>query len=71
MEFAILTAGYLGFGADVSIKADVSAYYIDTPLSGSAINRWRGGRLEKITAGPSRRAPQSSPIRAVGERVGA
>jgi AraC-like DNA-binding protein len=30
---------------------DVPAYYIEAPLSGTAVNMWRDGRLEKTTAG--------------------
>lgn len=52
VQFPIMTAGYLHFGADVAVTADdVSAYYIDTPLSGSAVNQWRDGRVERTTAG--------------------
>jgi hypothetical protein len=37
LELPLLTAGYLGFGAHITIRADdVTAYYIDAPLSGSA-----------------------------------
>lgn len=52
LELPLLTAGYLGFGADISIRADdVTAYYIDAPLSGSAVSRWRDGGLVKTTIG--------------------
>jgi AraC-like DNA-binding protein len=51
-ELPMLTAGYLHFGTDVCIRGDdVPAYYIEAPLSGTAVNVWRDGRLEKTTAG--------------------
>ncbi|WP_068176398.1 AraC family transcriptional regulator [Mycobacterium sp. UM_CSW] len=51
-QLPLITAGYLGFGADVTVRAnDVTAYYIDAPLSGSAVNRWRDGELVKTTTG--------------------
>jgi AraC-like DNA-binding protein len=51
-EFPMLTAGYLHFGTDVCIRGDdVPAYYVEAPLSGTALNSWRDGRLEKTTAG--------------------
>lgn len=52
VQLPLITAGYLGFGADVTIRAqEVTAYYIDAPLSGRAVNRWRDGELFKATAG--------------------
>jgi len=52
LQLPLLTAGYLGFGADISIRADdVAAYYIDTPLSGTAVSRWRDGGLVTATLG--------------------
>jgi hypothetical protein len=52
VQLPLLTAGYLGFGADIAIRADdVTAYYIDAPLSGSAVSRWRDGGLVKATIG--------------------
>src|ERR1700730_19038693 len=52
LQLPLLTAGYLGFGADIAIRADdVTAYYIDAPLSGRAVSRWRDGRLVKTTTG--------------------
>jgi AraC-like DNA-binding protein len=52
LQLPLLTAGYLGFGADIAIRADdVTAYYIDAPLSGRAVSRWRDGGLVKTTAG--------------------
>ena len=52
LQLPLLTVGYLGFGADVAIRADdVTAYYIDAPLSGSAVSRWRDGGLVKTTTG--------------------
>lgn len=51
-ELPMLTAGYLHFGADVSIGGDdIPAYYIEAPLSGTAVNRWRDGCLEKTAQG--------------------
>jgi AraC-like DNA-binding protein len=51
-ELPMLTAGYLHFGTDISIGGDdIPAYYIEAPLSGTAVNAWRDGRLEKTTAG--------------------
>ena len=51
VELALFTAGYLGFGADVTIQADdVTAYYIDVPLSGRAMSRWRDGGFVNTTA---------------------
>ena len=51
-ELPMLTAGYVHFGTDVCIRGDdVPAYYIEAPLSGTAVNVWRDGRLEKTTAG--------------------
>lgn len=52
LQLPLLTAGYLGFGVDVTIRADdVTAYYIDAPLSGRAVSRWRDGGLVKTTTG--------------------
>ena len=52
VQLPLLTAGYLGFGADVSIRADdVTDYYIDVPLSGRAVSRWRDGGLVKTATG--------------------
>lgn len=52
VQLPLFTAGYLGFGADIAIRADdVSAYYIDTPLSGLAVSRWSDGGLVKTTTG--------------------
>jgi AraC-like DNA-binding protein len=52
LQLPMLTAGYLGFGAHVAIRADdVTAYYIDSPLSGRAVSRWRDGGLVKTTMG--------------------
>ena len=52
LQMSLLTAGYLGFGADIAIRADdVTAYYIDAPLSGRAVSRWRDGGLVKTTTG--------------------
>src|ERR1700730_10334527 len=52
LQLPLLTAGYLGFGADIAIRADdVTAYYIDAPLSGRAVSRWRDGGLVKTTTG--------------------
>jgi AraC-like DNA-binding protein len=48
----LLTAGYLGFGVDVAIRADdVTAYYVDAPVSGRAVSRWRDGGLVETTTG--------------------
>ncbi|BBZ47218.1 AraC family transcriptional regulator [Mycobacterium parmense] len=52
VQLPLITAGYLGFGADVTIRAnDVTDYYIDAPLSGRAVSRWRDGQLVKTTNG--------------------
>ena len=52
LELPMLTVGRLGFGVDIEIRADeVTAYYIDTPLSGTATNRWRDGDSVETTAG--------------------
>jgi AraC-like DNA-binding protein len=52
LELPQLTVGYLGFGVDVAIRADdVTAYYIDAPLSGTAVSRWRDGGLVTTTVG--------------------
>jgi AraC-like DNA-binding protein len=52
LQLPLLTAGYLGFGADITIRAnDVTAYYIDVPLSGRAVSRWRDGGLVSTTTG--------------------
>jgi AraC-like DNA-binding protein len=52
LQLPLLTAGYLGFGADISIRADdVTDYYIDAPLSGRAVSRWRDGKLVKTAVG--------------------
>lgn len=52
VQLPLLTAGYLGFGADIAIRADdVTAYYIDAPLSGRAVSRWRDGGLVETTTG--------------------
>lgn len=52
LQLPMLTAGYLGFGVHVAIRADdVTAYYIDAPLSGRAISRWPDGGLVKTTMG--------------------
>lgn len=52
LQLPLLTAGYLGFGADITIRAnDVTAYYIDAPLSGKAVSRWRDGGLIKTATG--------------------
>jgi AraC-like DNA-binding protein len=52
LQLPLLTAGYLGFGVDVAIRADdVTAYYIDAPLSGRAVSRWRDGGLIETTIG--------------------
>src|ERR1700744_4863919 len=52
LQFPLLTAGSRGFGADIAIRADdVTAYYIDAPLSGRAVSRWRDGGLVKTTTG--------------------
>lgn len=52
LQLPLMTAGYLGFGADITIRAnDVTAYYIDAPLSGRAVNRWRDGELVKTRTG--------------------
>src|SRR3984885_8847428 len=52
LQLPLLTAGYLGFGVDIAIRADdVTAYYIDAPLSGRAVSRWRDGGVGKTTIG--------------------
>jgi hypothetical protein len=43
-ELPMLTARYLHLGTDVCIRADdVPAYYIEAPLSDTAVNVWRDG----------------------------
>ena len=55
LQLPLLTAGYLGFGADISIRAnDVTAYYIDAPISGRAVSRWRDGEFVNDDSGVSR-----------------
>jgi hypothetical protein len=52
VQLPALTAGHVRFGANVDIQIDeVSDYYIDIPLTGQAVNRWRDGQLEKTSAG--------------------
>jgi AraC-like DNA-binding protein len=52
LQLPLLTAGYVGFGVDVAIRTDdVTAYYVDAPLSGRAVSRWRDGVLLKTTIG--------------------
>ena len=52
LQLPLLTAGYVGFGVDVAIRTDdVTAYYIDAPLSGRAVSRWRDGVLHETTTG--------------------
>ena len=52
LQFPLLTAGYLSFGVDVAVRADdVTAYYIDAPLSGRAVSRWRDGGVVETTSG--------------------
>src|ERR1700737_3818292 len=51
-KLPLLAAGYVHLGTDVCIRGDdVPDYYIEAPLSGTAVNVWRDGRLEKTTAG--------------------
>jgi AraC-like DNA-binding protein len=51
-QLSMLTVGHLGFGVDIAIRADdVTAYYIDLPLSGRAVNRWRDGGCVQTTTG--------------------
>src|ERR1700738_5699276 len=46
LQLPQMTVGHLGFGVDVAIRADdVTAYYIDAPISGMAGSRWREGGL--------------------------
>ncbi|MCG7597684.1 AraC family transcriptional regulator [Mycobacterium sp. PSTR-4-N] len=48
----MVTVGDVGFGVDIEIRADdVSAYYIDAPVTGTAMNRWRDGEDVATTAG--------------------
>jgi AraC-like DNA-binding protein len=52
LQLPLLTAGYVGFGADIAIRTDdVTSYYIDAPLSGRAVSRWRDGVLVETTTG--------------------
>ncbi|MCV7420582.1 AraC family transcriptional regulator [Mycobacterium yunnanensis] len=52
LQLPMVTVGSVGFGVDIEIRAeDVTAYYIDAPLSGSAMNRWRDGESLHTTAG--------------------
>jgi AraC-like DNA-binding protein len=62
-ELPMLTAGYLHFGTDVCIRGDdVPAYYIEVPLSGTAVNVWRDGWLEKTTAGSAAVFTPGTPV---------
>jgi AraC-like DNA-binding protein len=46
------SAGCIHFGADVFMQAeDFSAYYIDTPICGEAMTRWRDGYSQKTGVG--------------------
>ena len=55
LQLPLLTAGYLGFGVDIAIRTDdVTAYYIDAPLSGRAVSRWRDGGSLRRRSGQSR-----------------
>lgn len=52
LQLSMVTVGRVGFGVDIEIRADdVTAYYIDAPLSGSATNRWHDGESVYTTAG--------------------
>ncbi len=52
LQLPMVTVGQVGFGVDIEIRADeVTAYYIDVPLSGSAVNRWRDGESVHTTTG--------------------
>jgi AraC-like DNA-binding protein len=52
LQLPMVTVGKVGFGADIEIRApDVTAYYIDAPMSGSALNRWPDGMTVHTTAG--------------------
>jgi AraC-like DNA-binding protein len=62
-EFPLLTAGYLHFGTDVRIRGDdVPAYYIEAPLSGTAVNTWRDGGLEKTAVGSAAVFTPGTPV---------
>src|ERR1700744_2966914 len=62
LQFPLLTAGYLSFGVDVAVRADdVTAYYIDAPLSGRAVSRWRDGGLVETTIGSVAVFPPGTP----------
>lgn len=52
LQLPMVTVGHVGFGVDIEIRADdVTAYYIDAPLTGSAVNRWRDGECVLTTMG--------------------
>lgn len=52
LQLPMVTVGNVGFGVEIEIRAgDVTAYYIDAPLSGSAINRWYDGKSVHTTTG--------------------
>lgn len=52
LKLPMVTVGNVGFGVDIEIRAgDVTAYYIDAPLSGSAMNRWHDGESVHTTTG--------------------
>lgn len=52
LQLPMVTVGNVGFGVDIEIRAaDVCAYYIDAPLSGRAMNRWRDGESVYTTTG--------------------
>jgi AraC-like DNA-binding protein len=62
-QLPLLTAGYLNFGVDIAIRADeVSAYYIDVPLSGRAVNRWRDGNQVVTASGSAAVFTPGTPI---------
>jgi hypothetical protein len=49
-----LTVGYVHFGADVAVRtAEVNAYYVNIPVSGSVVNRWPDDRQETPTTSGS------------------
>ncbi|MEW5809741.1 MAG: AraC family transcriptional regulator [Actinomycetota bacterium] len=52
LQLPMVTVGDVGFGVDIEIRADdVTAYYIDAPVSGSAMNRWRDGESVSTSTG--------------------
>lgn len=62
-ELPMVTAGYLHLGTDICIRGEeVPAYYIEAPLSGTAVNVWRDGVQEKTTVGSAAVFTPGTPV---------